>query len=80
MDSLHLVSSDLFQDLGFICTYSLLPIESDRKNFLESFLFKLYLFVLPSALMHYFAFSKRKRCLNENKGVIAVKEEGCYVS
>lgn len=80
MDLLHFVSSDLFQDLYFIHTYSLLPILSDKKNFLESFLFKLRLFVLPSALIRCFAFSKRKRYLNEKKGVIAVKEEGCYVS
>lgn len=80
MDSPHLVSSDQFQGLYFIHTLSLLPIVSDKKNFLGSFLFKLCLFVLPSALMHCFAFSKRRRYLNEKKGVIAVKEEGCYVS
>lgn len=80
MGSLNLVSSDLCWDLCLIHAYSLLPIESDIKNFLESFLFRLCLFVLPCALMYCFAFSKRKRYLNEKKGVVAVKEEGCYVS
>lgn len=80
MDSFNFVSSDLFQDLYFILTYSLLPIVRDNVNFLGSFLFKWRLFVLPGALVHCFAFSERKRYLNEKKEVIAVKEESCYVS
>lgn len=56
-----------------ILTYSLLPIVRDNANFLGSFLFKWHLFVLSSAFMHHFAFSKRKRYLNEEKGIIAAK-------
>lgn len=80
MGSLHFVSSDMFQQLYFLLTYSLLPIVRDNVNFVGGFLFKWHLFVLPSAFMHCFAFSERKRYLNEEKGVIAAKEEGCYVS
>lgn len=47
----------------------------------EAFSFNDTVFVLPGALIYCFAFSKKKkRYLNEKEEVIAVKEEGCYVS